>query len=82
MDVNIGENYYRISYDKKKKSPKIELLTFEHCYNKKTSFNFNEESDGTMRLIELINILYTIQQSEKVFVIDEIGRSLLIEMYL
>lgn len=76
IDANIGDNYYRISYDNNKKAPKVELLTFEHCYRNNVSFSFNDESDGTMRLIELVNILYSSQFDEKVFVIDEIDRSL------
>lgn len=76
IEANIGDNYYRISFDKQKKTPKVELLTFEHCFYKDVKFSFNDESDGTMRLIELVNILYSSQYEEKIFVIDEIDRSL------
>jgi len=76
IDVNFGNNFYQITFDKKKNKPKVELLTFEHCNNNCTTFTFNEESDGTVRLIELVNVLYTSQLSEKVFIIDELERSL------
>lgn len=39
-------------------------------------FTLSEESDGTVRLIELFSILYRIKEEQKVFVIDEIDRSL------
>ncbi|QWB95466.1 ATP-binding protein [Mycoplasmatota bacterium] len=76
IEANIEDNYYRISFNKDKKQPKVELLTFEHCFKNEVRFSFNDESDGTMRLIELVNILYSSQFEEKVFVIDEIDRSL------
>lgn len=76
IDANIGDNYYRVSFDKQFNKPKVELLTFEHCFYKDVKFTFNDESDGTMRLIELVNILYSSQFEEKIYVIDEINRSL------
>ena len=36
----------------------------------------NQESDGTRRLIEYMPLLYAVLKSEKVFVVDEIERSL------
>ncbi|MBP6826791.1 MAG: AAA family ATPase [Saprospiraceae bacterium] len=40
------------------------------------SLDKNEQSDGTRRLLELAPILYELQNSETVFIVDEIERSL------
>lgn len=54
--------------------PDVKTFVFEH--NKKgTTFKFSEESDGTRRILDLIEILIT-DQNERVYVIDEIDRSL------
>lgn len=50
---------------------KVSELKFIHGSEE---FNFDEESDGTIRLIELFSIL--INKNEKVFVVDELDRSL------
>lgn len=39
-------------------------------------FELNEESDGTNRLIDLIPALHNLTKGEKVFIVDEIDRSL------
>ncbi len=39
-------------------------------------FNLNQESDGTRRLIDLLPAIIDISKSEKVFIIDELDRSL------
>lgn len=76
IDANIADSYYKITGGNEKENGKVEELTFEHCFNSSAKFNFNEESDGTMRLIELVNVLYSSQFKNKVFVIDELDRSL------
>ncbi|EOU1985464.1 hypothetical protein C5S23_06080, partial [Clostridium perfringens] len=53
---------------------KIETIVFKHSFNKLVDFYLDEESDGTIRIIELIKILLI--NEEKVFIIDEIDRSL------
>ena len=51
-----------------------------------TSFELEEESDGTLRLIDLVPALYELQHDEEmVYFIDEIGRSLhpkMLELFL
>ncbi|WP_282667979.1 AAA family ATPase [Lactococcus cremoris] len=54
-----------------------ELITFELKFvhsKDNVKYSFNEESDGTIRLVELFSVLNN--QKEKVFVIDELDRSL------
>ena len=42
------------------------------------AFNVDEESDGTQRLFDLLPLLYdlTIGNRERVYIVDEVGRSL------
>ncbi|WP_029281364.1 ATP/GTP-binding protein [Pedobacter sp. R20-19] len=44
--------------------------------DKNVPFSFSQESDGTRRIIEYIPALYRLINEEKVFVIDEIERSI------
>ena len=44
--------------------------------NEVTFFDINEESDGTQRLMDLIPVIMELSKEDKVFVIDEINRSL------
>jgi AAA15 family ATPase/GTPase len=53
---------------------KIKTILFEHGKNE-AMFNLSEESDGTIRMLELIEILLA-SNNNKVYVIDEIDRSL------
>ena len=54
----------------------IEITTIEFSHeNKNVFFDLNEESDGTARLLDLIEILFGISDN-KIFVIDEIDRCL------
>ena len=53
---------------------KIETVVFEHSNKKSINFLLEDESDGTKRIIDLLKIL--LSKKEKVFVIDEIERSL------
>ena len=39
------------------------------------SFDINQESDGTQRLLDILPIIYTVIKLPKVFIIDEINRS-------
>ncbi|SFK53181.1 hypothetical protein SAMN05216390_101486 [Lachnospiraceae bacterium KH1T2] len=52
----------------------IQTIEFEH-ETKNIYFNLNEESDGTARLLDLIEILFKIS-NDSVYVIDEIDRCL------
>ena len=54
---------------------KIEFRTVKFVHNDKSElFNMNEESDGTQRLFDLIEILLAAE--DKVYVIDELDRCL------
>lgn len=72
--VNIRGNkqFYDITLDENK-NLKIKVLSFKH-ENQEMDFYLSEESDGTRRLMDLIEIL--LNSEDKVFVIDEIDRSL------
>jgi len=70
----------------------LKLVTFHHTSNgKAVQFDVSEESEGTQRLIELLPAFHELlsSNSQKVFVIDELDRSLhtlltrsLLESYL
>lgn len=64
FNIEIGEN----------KEPKITTIKLKHgsCFY---DFKFKEESDGTRRLFELLDMLLNKSQ-DKVYVIDEMERSL------
>lgn len=61
---------------KKTQDPEINVLkiVLEHK-NDESFYSFNEESDGTQRLFDLIEVLLN-QNKEKVYFIDEIDRCL------
>ncbi len=60
--------------------PVIKKLYVEHVgFGTDNLFSFNEESDGTKRLIEFMSMLYGLvvrSEENDVFIIDEIGRSI------
>lgn len=68
---------------------KVTITTIEFSHeNRNVYFDLNEESDGTARLLDLIEILFNISDNQ-VFIIDEIDRCLhptltvkIIEMFL
>lgn len=60
-------------FNKNEEEVEIFELKFEHGLDK-VKYSLNEESDGTIRLVELFSVLYN--SKEKVFVIDELDRSL------
>lgn len=53
----------------------IEIKTIEFRHGNCGNFKLGEESDGTRRILELIEILFS-EKDNKVYVIDEIDRSL------
>lgn len=75
--LTVPNNIFEISRVSKQKTV-IKKLFFEHGENNKDiEFEYHEESDGTKRLIELLMIIQESANSEeKVFVVDEIDRSL------
>lgn len=56
----------------------VKMMTRHKIKNEEryTLFEMNEESDGTQRLMDLIPAVTELSREEKVFVIDEIDRSL------
>lgn len=56
----------------------LKTLVVKHTDNngKDIEMAIDQESDGTRRLIEYMPLLYAVLKSEKVFVVDEIERSL------
>lgn len=74
--LNTSRNLYLIRI---KQTPADDLYNidyFEYKFKHKngTLYSLEEESDGTVRLIQLFSVLF--HNKEKVFVIDEIDRSL------
>lgn len=64
-------NIYEI--EKENENIEIKTIYFNHL-SEDVFYSLGEESDGTVRLVELYDILAS--DSEKIFVIDEIDRSL------
>lgn len=83
LQNNEGDDIY-LSTDMiatlKNGSPIIKKLYVEHVgFGSDNLFSFNEESDGTKRLIEFMSMLYGLvvnTDQNDVFIIDEIGRSI------
>lgn len=57
------------------KDYEIEIQTIEFEHGNRGTFKLSEESDGTRRILELIEMLFS-ENDNKVYVIDEIDRSL------
>lgn len=70
--LNFNGTLFELDYTEEK--TKIEKLMFQHGLDE-TSYEYGEESDGTQRLIELLDIILN-DDDDKVFVIDELDRSL------
>lgn len=77
--ISINGQYFIFS-DKKKGQPIMFVrLKFEHQLNgNAVSLNLEEESDGTRRIINLLPILFKIDDStaNKIYIVDELDRSL------
>lgn len=71
ITANLSGNLYMITIDS---STKIECneIRFVHYNDESITYSFGEESDGTQRLWELMEIL--LSDENKTFVIDEIDR--------
>lgn len=72
MTLRIENCIYTISGNSKDENLNVKVIKILHT-NSNTYFDTYEESDGTLRILELIDILLS---DNKVFVIDEIDRSL------
>lgn len=71
--INFGDNFFRAFIEEN--DLMVEELIFKHGKDG-VMFKFEEESDGTKRLLELIPLLETVRCSPKVVIIDELERSL------
>lgn len=69
--VRTSENIY--TFELSNSELQMFEIKFEHG-DSKIKYSLNEESDGTVRLIELFSVLFS--KKEKVFIIDELDRSL------
>jgi AAA15 family ATPase/GTPase len=70
MTVRIDDMYYIISLEEEQ--IKVSTVVFHHEGD--ALFEFHEESEGTRRILDLLEIFFT--KEDKVYVIDEIDRSL------
>lgn len=68
-----NESFFIIDENEKQEFH-VKTIVFEHG-NKNSIFSINEESDGTRRILDLIEILVS-EEKDKVFIIDEVDRSL------
>ena len=76
--IRTPRNLFRITYNLKdlESQPEVKKLTFEQSRNH-VRFEMEEESDGTRRLVDLIEIILAAKAGvEKTYVIDEINRCL------
>ena len=71
MSIRINDMYYVISMNK---NNEIEVTTIVFNHGNDAIFDFSEESDGTRRILDLVEILFS--GEGKVYFIDEIDRSL------
>lgn len=70
--LRLQDHYYEIDISEE---TKIQEILFNHNEMKDITFTFGEESDGTRRLIELLNVIHGDHEG-KTFIIDELDRSL------
>ena len=73
MSLRTNTAFYNIK-GAKGEDPVITTIMLEHG-NAFTDFEFSEESDGTRRLFDLLDILIS-NEKNKIYVIDELERSL------
>ena len=71
--LRYGDALFELDYGHKG-TDKISKLLFQHGTDE-TNYEYGEESDGTQRLIELLDIILN-DDGEKVFIVDELDRSL------
>lgn len=71
--LNFGDTLFELEYDETG-TKKIAKLMFQHGTDE-NKYEYGEESDGTKRIIELLDVILN-DDKDKVFVIDELDRSL------
>ena len=65
-----------ITFIKESDKYNINTIKFKHINNDDTLYGLDEESDGTIRLMDLIDILIDDNKEDVVYIIDELDRSL------
>ena len=69
-------NFFFLNVDQNNPEHKVQALQFEHGKND-IWFELNEESDGTRRMLDLVELIFAANSgSNRVYVIDEIDRSM------
>ncbi len=68
-----GDTLFELDYDEAG-DRKISKLVFQHGRDEE-QYEYGEESDGTKRLIELLDVILN-EKEDRVFLIDELDRSL------
>lgn len=66
------KQYFEFNYEKDNWN--VKKLLFKHGKNSEAMFEYGEESDGTRRLIELLDVIQN-NNDNKIFLIDELDRS-------
>ena len=74
ISLRYNKDFYNFSMDDQQ-NLEITTLSLKHG-NSVANFGFNEESDGTRRLFDLMDMLLKTDDDEMVYVIDELERSL------
>ena len=73
IQIRSDEDFYQIT---NVNNDNYDLETIKLCHgNESVKYDFRDESDGTRRLFDLIDILLT-KENNKIFIVDEIDRSL------
>lgn len=73
FSMRIGRDFFNVSGSS---MASLKVTTLRALHNKSSSsFMLEEESDGTQRLFELLDMLLT-EKKDAAFIIDELGRSL------
>ena len=77
ITLNLDSNLYTVYKKRTNEIRAIQLgILHEVSDDKSETFEFCDESDGTRRLFDLIPLLYSFDNKDRIFIIDEIDRSL------
>ncbi|WP_329384480.1 ATP/GTP-binding protein [Anaerofustis butyriciformans] len=71
-----SDKMFIITFIKESDKYNINTIKFKHINNDDTLYGLDEESDGTIRLMDLIDILIDDNKEDVVYIIDELDRSL------
>lgn len=76
LNLEYKNNLYTFSYSEDNKLISKVVNTIHNINGRETIFSLGEESDGTVRLLELLPILYFSKQTDLIFIVDELDRSM------